>query len=718
MFQREQKRAEEALRESQRQLSTLMANLPGIAYRGGNDRDWSMDFLSEGCYALTGYTPDDLIKHKKVTYADLVHPDDREDLWSQVQAALRDKRPFQVEYRIRAKDGVEKWVWEQGCGVFGPDGDPQSLEGFITDISEQKRAEEAVFAARDRLNHLLRSSAAVIYSFQAKGDHLPTFVSDNLRDLIGYETHEYLENANFWRSRIHPDDISQVEAQYSRLFELGSHAQEYRFLHKAGNYCWLHDELRLVRDSEGNPIEVIGAWTDVTSLKRAEQALNEKTTFLQLSQIITAAANEAESIEHALQIALDEICAHTGWPIGHVYLVDENEAGDLVPTNLWHLDASERFETFRQVTEATRFDRGIGLPGRVLKSGKPARIANVTKDSNFPRASVAIEVGVKGAFGFPVLVGREVVAVLEFFSDQTAESDDAFMECMAQVGTQLGRAIERSRADDELRDAKEYAEAATQAKSTFLLNMSHELRTPLNAIIGYSELLREEAEDLGHDEYVPDLKKIQGAGKHLLSLIDDVLDLSKIEDGKIEFYLETFEVGPMVEDVRNTITPLAEKNGNSLQVHCPEDVGSMHSDLTKIRQSLFNLLSNACKFTENGVVSIEVSQERFDEDDCLIFTVSDEGIGMTREQVDKVFDAFTQADSSTTRNYGGIGLGLAITKSFCEMLGGDISCTSAPGEGSSFRIRLPKVSKEIQPGIRLDVVEAGAGQMGDLARST
>ena len=148
MLQREQKRAEEALRESQRQLSTLMANLPGIAYRGGNDRDWSMDFLSEGCYALTGYTPDELIKHKKVTYADLVHPDDREDLFNQVQAALRDKRLFQVEYRIRAKDGVEKWVWEQGCGVFGPDGDPQSLEGFITDISEQKRAEKEVFAAR------------------------------------------------------------------------------------------------------------------------------------------------------------------------------------------------------------------------------------------------------------------------------------------------------------------------------------------------------------------------------------------------------------------------------------------------------------------------------------------------------------------------------------------------------------------------------------------
>ena len=272
---------------------------------------------------------------------------------------------------------------------------------------------------------------------------------------------------------------------------------------------------------------------------------------------------------------------------------------ELVTSRVWHLEDSERFETFRRVSEATRFGPGDGLPGRVLSSGKPAWITDVTKDRNFPRAQMATELGVKGAFGFPVLVGKDVVAVLEFFSERVVEPHEALLDVAAQIGTQLGRVIERQRAEGQLREAKDEAEAATQAKSQFLASMSHELRTPLNAIIGYSEMLHEEAEDLGHDA-LPDLVKIREAGKHLLSLINDILDLSKIEAGKMDILLEDFEVADLITQVQSVIEPLMAKKANTLGVDCAPDLGAMRSDQTKLRQSLFNLLSNAAKFTEQG----------------------------------------------------------------------------------------------------------------------
>ncbi len=244
-------------------------------------------------------------------------------------------------------------------------------------------------------------------------------------------------------------------------------------------------------------------------------------------------------------------------------------------------------------------------------------------------------------------------------------------------------------ANANLEETAEAARQANHAKSDFLAKMSHELRTPLNAIIGYSEMLYEEAEDLGDEGYMPDLVKIQSAGKHLLALINDILDLSKIEAGRMDLYIESFNIRGMIDEVAGTIRPLAEKNDNRLEVVCADDLGDMLSDLTKVRQTLFNLLSNACKFTERGVIRLEAVQDSAGGGDWIEFRVADSGIGMTPEQQRKVFDAFIQADSSTTRNYGGTGLGLAITKSFAVMLKGDVTVRSEPGTGSTFTIRLP-----------------------------
>ena len=240
-----------------------------------------------------------------------------------------------------------------------------------------------------------------------------------------------------------------------------------------------------------------------------------------------------------------------------------------------------------------------------------------------------------------------------------------------------------------LEEARDDALEASKMKGEFLANMSHELRTPLNAIIGYSEMLMEDAEDLGEEMFVEDLQKIEGAGKHLLALISDVLDLSKIEAGKMELYEEEFSIGGLVQEVEATVQSLISKNSNQFAVEMAEDIGEMKGDLTKTRQILFNFISNAAKFTKQGDITLQVSRQVGISSDWVLFSVVDTGIGMTAEQLDKLFEKFTQADSSTTRKYGGTGLGLALCWEFSHMMGGEITVESQPDAGTTFTVRLP-----------------------------
>ncbi len=286
----------------------------------------------------------------------------------------------------------------------------------------------------------------------------------------------------------------------------------------------------------------------------------------------------------------------------------------------------------------------------------------------------------------PVESADEIGMLSEAYNTMTAELKRSYESIEATV---RARTWELEQSNEELHRFRMQAESANQAKSQFLASMSHELRTPLNAIIGYSEMLQEEVEDLDLDELKPDLAKIQNAGRHLLSLINDVLDLSKIEAGRMALFAETFDLNHLVEEIAATIEPLADRNGNQLRISCSDELGVMHTDLTRLRQCLFNLLSNACKFTEHGEVRLEVMRETIGGRDWVSFVVSDSGIGMTPEQQKRLFESFTQADASTTRKYGGTGLGLAISRRLSRLMGGDIDVRSIPEQGSSFTLQVP-----------------------------
>jgi signal transduction histidine kinase len=346
-------------------------------------------------------------------------------------------------------------------------------------------------------------------------------------------------------------------------------------------------------------------------------------------------------------------------------------------------------------------ERGT-VTGLALLEGRIVHVPDVHLAKDYTWAEAQRLGGFRTLLGVPMLREGTPIGVLGLARSEVRPFTEKQIELVQTFADQAAIAIENVRLFDEIQLKSRQLAEASQHKSQFLANMSHELRTPLNAIIGVSEMLREDAEAAKQD--LEPLDRVLGAARHLLALINDILDLSKIEAGRMELHLETFPLLPVINDVVRTIEPMATKNGNRLVIDCPADLGTIHADQTRFRQSLLNLTSNANKFTEKGTITIAAHEERENGRDWITLAVADTGIGMTPEQMGKLFQEFSQASSTTASKYGGTGLGLAISRRFCQMMGGDITVESEPGRGSTFTIRLPRIVEVPQ-----EVVVANSG---------
>ena len=580
------------------------------------------------------------------------------------------------------------------------DGEPHLLF-MANDISESKRAELALKYSENTLARAQEIAHIGHWIWHKHSGALSW--SDEIFRILGIPSGGLAPTYEAFLQHVHADDRASVLAALNASVADPDtrYDIEHRVIRPDGGIRFVHQRGEVTFDATGEVSGVIGTLHDISERVAAREAMLNQNRLMRLLHEISSMANRALDFNEILRMTLPRICEFTGWNAAHAYVLKDNSDEQLGPTNIWHVDEEGGYEELRAITARTRFSRGMGLPGRVLASGKPLWIEDIRHDENFPRVQARSALGLRSGFGFPVRLEDKVVAVLEFFSVRNTRPDEKLEIVLEQVATQLSHVLERQRVEQrlenlvtqrtvELQASKEAAERASQAKSEFLSRMSHELRTPMNAILGFSQLLASDEDEPLSELQADHVEEILHAGNHLLELINDVLDLSRIEANRMEVRIEDVDVAAIARECLTTIRPLAEERGLSLTNRIKINAGcAPQADPIRLKQIVLNLLSNAVKYNRpNGSVMLSCEQT---DNRRMRLNVTDTGPGMSAAQQNKLFRAFERLGMDD--RVEGTGIGLVICRHLVHLMHGEIGVTSVPDEGTTFWIELPVAAK-------------------------
>jgi PAS domain S-box-containing protein len=576
--------------------------------------------------------------------------------------------PLRTHYRTSGVMVVQSYL----PGVRYREEDLELLHFVSTQVAMaigRKQAEEALREREKRYRELVEESEGLICTHDLNGVLLS--INRAAARQLGYERAAIVGRK--LQDTMVPSAHAMVPGYLDKIRRDGRAAGLMYLLTKSGEHrVWqYHNTLQV---EQGKPPYVLGHAVDITDRNRADRTRK----FVHAITLLLAGADNDESV---IPRILQTLCEGLHFEMGSYWQLDP-AAGLLRCKNSWHQPGSGA-DLFSKAALRMTFSVGEGLPGRVWASRKSAWIEDLTKDSTFLRSSQAVESGLYTAFAFPIFHNEEFSGVLEFISKKSHRLDEELVPIGKALGGQIGQFVNRKRAEAKLRSAKLAAEAANLAKSEFLGNMSHELRTPLNGIVGMTDLVLETEITAEQREY---LEAVKLSARALLGVINDVLDFSKIEDGRLDIHSVDFNLRETLDGAMKSFASRGDEKG--LKLHCelaPEVPNIMRGDFSRLRQVVANLVGNAIKFTEKGEVGLKVCVEAEDGTDCILhFIVSDTGIGIPPEKHNEIFAPFTQADTSTTRRYGGTGLGLTISKRLVELMGGKIWLESEVGRGSQF----------------------------------